>query len=171
MARPHTASSPVKADNRQQKLRPGRSLSNSMHLLFTSSTWGLKAVSTPCSCTGALPGRVPGGERAIAARVKQEGRNAKISLGNHEGFYVPSWPATPRDLSEKESYSCVLSASCTASQLLHSTRLLPPNSMLLPWLPTLLNPNRDKSDLSTCSDAPLPYVSVSHFPQFLFHFL
>ena len=65
-----------------------------------------------CNYTGALPGRVPGGEKAIAARVKKEGRNATIALGDHTGFYVPSWPATPRDLSEKEDYSCVLSIVC-----------------------------------------------------------
>lgn len=41
--------------------------------------------------------------------MKNEGRNATIALGNNTEFYIPSWPATPRDLSEKEDYSCVLS--------------------------------------------------------------
>lgn len=49
---------------------------------------------------------MPGGEAEIAARVKHEGRSARLDLGNGNNFYVPSYPGTPRDLSEKERPQC-----------------------------------------------------------------
>eukprot|EP00892_Ulva_mutabilis_P008957 jgi/Ulvmu1/6433/UM003_0062.1 len=55
----------------------------------------------PCKA-GALPGREPGGEAEIAARVKHEGRSARVDLGNGNNFFAPSYCGTPRDLSEKE---------------------------------------------------------------------
>lgn len=59
-------------------------------------------VLTSDSTAGALPGRNPGGEAEIAARVKFEGRSARLDLGNDKSFFEPSYPGTPRDLSEKE---------------------------------------------------------------------
>jgi hypothetical protein len=78
-----------------------------------SSTGPLAAGVT---LAGALPGNEPGGERQIAARVKQQGQRASVKLGNeHVGFGVPSWPGTPRDLSEKERNPCAShTCPCTA---------------------------------------------------------
>lgn len=68
-----------------------------------------------CARAEQLHGDQPGGERELAARVKQQGRSTHVKLNAAlPGQRAASdWPHTPRDLSEKEQYKCAR-PTCTA---------------------------------------------------------
>lgn len=80
-----------------------QALNNATHRPRSEEAWDPSKLAGRVE-PGALPGAEPGGEAAIAARVRREGRSANLKLGDEGigGVRAPSADGAVRDLPEKE---------------------------------------------------------------------
>jgi hypothetical protein len=100
----------------------------------------------------ALHGDTPGGERALAARVKRQGRSANVRLGDEAaGVYRPPWPGTPRDLSEKERPACAPNPEYMWLQ--RDTACCASDAPYPSWLHVSVDPALDRSFLHVSAGA------------------